>query len=172
MCAAGDRHAAGVSRAPGHPRSDPVEHLPLRYLCARFSAFAGHRWRASTIGAISRPGAGNARRAGRLRALGRARRTPTVPGPASEIDAYWRVLDRTLAWTTAERDRLRYSFFYDELVPRRTTMLQIADRIAAVNERGLARAEDQLAASSEQSAALAHDHFRHHPGRAASFWRL
>ena len=68
----------------------------------------------------------------------------------SEIDAYWRVLDTTLAWTQAERDRLRYSFFYDELVPRRTTMLQIADRIATVNERGLARAEDELAGSSER----------------------
>jgi len=67
----------------------------------------------------------------------------------AEIDAYWRVLDSTLAWTQDQRDRLRYSFFYDELVPRRTTMLQIADRIATVNERGLARAEDQLAASSE-----------------------
>ena len=48
----------------------------------------------------------------------------------SEIDAYWRVLYSTVAWTPAERSRLRYSFFYNELVPRRTTMLQIADRIA------------------------------------------
>jgi len=68
----------------------------------------------------------------------------------TEIDAYWRVLDRTLAWTPEERNRLRYSFFYDELVPRRTTMLQIADRIATVNERGLGRAEDELAGSSER----------------------
>jgi signal transduction histidine kinase len=68
----------------------------------------------------------------------------------TEIDAYWRVLDGTLAWTPEERTRLRYSFFYDELVPRRTTMLQIADRIAAVNERGLSRAEDELAASSDR----------------------
>jgi len=68
----------------------------------------------------------------------------------SEIDAYWRVLDRTVAWTPEERSRLRYSFFYDELVPRRTTMLQIADRIAAVNERGLNRAEDELTASSDR----------------------
>jgi len=68
----------------------------------------------------------------------------------AEIDAYWRVLDRTLEWTTAERDRLRYSFFYDELVPRRTAMLQIADRIASVNERGLSRAEDDLAGSSDR----------------------
>jgi len=68
----------------------------------------------------------------------------------NEIDAYWRVLDGTLAWTPEQRNRLRYSFFYDELVPRRTTMLQIADRIAAVNERGLNRAEDELAGSSDR----------------------
>ena len=68
----------------------------------------------------------------------------------AEIDAYWRVLDRTLAWTPEERNRLRYSFFYDELVPRRTAMLQIADRTAAVNERGLSRAEDELANSSDR----------------------
>jgi len=68
----------------------------------------------------------------------------------AEIDAYWRVLDRTLAWTPEERDRLRYSFFYNELVPRRTTMLQIADRIGMVNEHGLSRAEDELAGSSDR----------------------
>jgi signal transduction histidine kinase len=67
----------------------------------------------------------------------------------SEIDAYWRVLDGTVAWTPEQRHRLRYSFFYDELVPRRTTMLQIADRIASVNERGLTRSEENLAASSD-----------------------
>ena len=53
-----------------------------------------------------------------------------------------------MSWTPAERNRLRDSFFYDELVPRRTAMLQIDDRIALVNERGLARAEDRLAQSS------------------------
>ena len=67
----------------------------------------------------------------------------------SEIDAYWRVLNRTLEWSAPERDRQRYSFFYDELVPRRTAMLQIADRIAAVNERGLNRAEGHLAGSAD-----------------------
>ena len=60
------------------------------------------------------------------------------------------MLDRTLAWTPAERTRLRYSFFYEELVPRRTAMLQIADRIAGVNEHGLSRAEDELASSSDR----------------------
>ena len=66
----------------------------------------------------------------------------------SEIEEYWRVLDQTIAWTSDERNQKRDSFFYDELVPRRTAMLQIADRIALVNEHGLNRSEEQLAASS------------------------
>jgi signal transduction histidine kinase len=67
----------------------------------------------------------------------------------TEIEAYWRVLDGMMAWTPAERAKLRESFFYDELVPRRNAMLQIADRIAVANERGLGRSEDQLAAASD-----------------------
>ena len=67
----------------------------------------------------------------------------------SEIDAWWQVLQTAFQWTPAERERLRYSFFYEQLVPRRTTMLQIADRIAEINERGLNRAEERLSASAE-----------------------
>ena len=67
----------------------------------------------------------------------------------SEIDAYWKILDRTMAWTPEERNRLRDSFFYDQLIPRRNAMLQIADRIAIANERGLNRAEEQITASSD-----------------------
>jgi signal transduction histidine kinase len=59
------------------------------------------------------------------------------------------VLDATVGWSPQERNRLRFSFFYNELVPRRTTMLQIADRIAAVNERGLTRSEAQSSASAD-----------------------
>src|SRR5262249_36812042 len=66
----------------------------------------------------------------------------------AEIEAYWRILDGTVALPPEERTRLRNSFFYEELVPRRTAMLQIADRIAAVNERGLIRAEERLSASA------------------------
>jgi signal transduction histidine kinase len=65
-----------------------------------------------------------------------------------EIDAYWRVLDSTIGWSPQQRNRLRLSFFYDELIPRRTTMLQIADRITAVNEQGLTRSEMRLSASA------------------------
>lgn len=67
----------------------------------------------------------------------------------AQIDAYWRVLDKMLASSRGDRERLRSAFFYDELIPRRTTMLQIADRITAVNERGLNRAEERLAESSD-----------------------
>ncbi len=67
----------------------------------------------------------------------------------SEIEAYWRVLDGTVTWNPEQRNRLRNAFFYQELVPRRTAMLQIADRIAGVNEQGLRRAEERMAASSD-----------------------
>jgi signal transduction histidine kinase len=67
----------------------------------------------------------------------------------SEIDAYWEVLQATFNWTPEERERLKYSFFYEQLVPRRTTMLQIADNIAAINQNGLNRAEDRLASSAD-----------------------
>lgn len=61
-----------------------------------------------------------------------------------QIDAYWKVLDRTLAWTSQERDKYRDAFFYSELVPRRTSMLQIADRIEALNEDALRRGDAKL----------------------------
>lgn len=67
----------------------------------------------------------------------------------AEIDAYWQVLDSTVAWTPEQRNRLRDSFFYDELVPRRNAMLQIADRIAMANERSLSRSEEQLNRASD-----------------------
>jgi signal transduction histidine kinase len=66
----------------------------------------------------------------------------------SEINDYWKVLQTTFEWSPAERERLRYTFFYEQLVPRRTTMLQIADGIAGINERGLNRAEEQLGNSA------------------------
>jgi signal transduction histidine kinase len=67
----------------------------------------------------------------------------------NEIEAYWGVLDATIGWSQEERNRLRYSFFYNELVPRRTSMLQIADRITGVNEQGLMRSDARAAASAE-----------------------
>jgi signal transduction histidine kinase len=62
----------------------------------------------------------------------------------SQIEAYWKVLDRTFAWTADERGKYRNAFFYEELVPRRTSMLQIADRIEALNEEALRRGDMKL----------------------------
>jgi len=68
----------------------------------------------------------------------------------SEIEAYWKVLDRTFSWTPEERDEYRYQFFYMELVPRRTSMLQIADRVGKLNEQALQRGGQQLASQFER----------------------
>jgi signal transduction histidine kinase len=62
----------------------------------------------------------------------------------SQIEAYWKVLDRTFEWSADERGKYRYAFFYEELVPRRTSMLQIADRIEALNEEALRRGDLKL----------------------------
>jgi signal transduction histidine kinase len=64
----------------------------------------------------------------------------------SQIEAYWKVLDRTFGWSAEERDKYRYAFFYEELVPRRTSMLQIADRIETLNEDALRRGDAKLGA--------------------------
>ena len=68
----------------------------------------------------------------------------------AEIDAYWKVLDRTFAWSAEERNKYRYAFLYQELMPRRTTMLQIAYRIEALNEESLKRGDERLGAVFER----------------------
>ena len=60
----------------------------------------------------------------------------------SDIEGYWQVLDRSLQWSPEQRNRRRDAFFYEELVPRRTAMLQVADKVASMNELQLDRGED------------------------------
>jgi signal transduction histidine kinase len=67
----------------------------------------------------------------------------------SEIGNYWNILHTTFDWTPQQRNRLRFTFFYEQLVPRRTTMLQIADTIEGIHQRGLTRAEERFTASAE-----------------------
>jgi len=76
-----------------------------------------------------------------------ARERPVLRSLQTEVDAYWNVLDRTLSWTPEQRDQNRYRFFYEELMPRRTAMLQIADRVANTDEREFDRGEEEAAAS-------------------------
>jgi signal transduction histidine kinase len=67
----------------------------------------------------------------------------------SEIEGWFQVFDSAFHWTPAQRNQFRSSFFNEQIVPRRITMLQITDRIAEINELGLNRTEEQLAASAE-----------------------
>ncbi len=65
----------------------------------------------------------------------------------SEVRSYWTVLDQTLSWSKEQRDRERYAFFYEQMVPRRTAMLQIADRVGEANERAFTSGEEAASAT-------------------------
>ncbi len=65
----------------------------------------------------------------------------------SEVRSYWTVLDQTLTWSKEQRDRERYAFFYEQMVPRRTAMLQIADRVGEANERAFTTGEEAASAT-------------------------
>jgi signal transduction histidine kinase len=62
----------------------------------------------------------------------------------TELSAYWKVLDPILRWSPDERRQRGYAFLRDELVPRRATVLQIADGIAAINEQELNGGDERL----------------------------
>ena len=64
-----------------------------------------------------------------------------------ELERYWDVLVPVLQLNNQERQRKGYAFLRDEVFPRRMAMLDIANRIASINEQ-------QLTAGNERDAAL------------------
>jgi len=54
-----------------------------------------------------------------------------------ELAAYWRVLEPTFEWTAERRQKAGDAFLRDEVFPRRTSMLAIADQIRRFNEAQL-----------------------------------
>src|ERR1039457_1417097 len=54
-----------------------------------------------------------------------------------ELADYWRVLEPTFEWTAERRQTAGYAFLGDEVFPRRTSMLAIADQIGTFNEAQL-----------------------------------
>jgi signal transduction histidine kinase len=54
-----------------------------------------------------------------------------------ELAAYWLVLEPTFEWTAEQRQGAGYAFLRDEVFPRRTSMLAIADQIGRFNEAQL-----------------------------------
>src|SRR5215469_17007381 len=54
-----------------------------------------------------------------------------------EITEYWQTMDPVLSWKADQRHRLGYRFLHDEVFPRRSSTLSIADTIASVNQQQL-----------------------------------
>ncbi len=54
-----------------------------------------------------------------------------------QLAAYWGVLEPTFEWSAERRQRAGYAFLRDEVFPRRTSMLAIADQIGRLNEAQL-----------------------------------
>ncbi len=54
-----------------------------------------------------------------------------------ELASYWKVIDPILSWSAERRHQDGYPFLRDAVFPRRTAMLDLADRIADINEQQL-----------------------------------
>src|SRR5215469_7346812 len=61
-----------------------------------------------------------------------------------EIAEYWHTLDPVLSWKAEQRHRQGYRFLHDEVFPRRSSTLSIADTIASVNQHQLLDRDDRL----------------------------
>jgi signal transduction histidine kinase len=61
-----------------------------------------------------------------------------------EIEEYWRVLDPVLGWNAQERHEEGYRFLHDDVLPRRSSTLAIADTIASVNKQQLVERDHRL----------------------------
>ncbi|HKE26311.1 MAG TPA: sensor histidine kinase [Bryobacteraceae bacterium] len=61
-----------------------------------------------------------------------------------EVEDYWQALDPVLAWDPAQRHRNGYRFLHDQVLPRRSSMLSIADTIASVNQQQLIERDHRL----------------------------
>lgn len=75
---------------------------------------------------------------------------PDAPGQAMydalrrEIEEYWRTLDPVLTWNARQRHRQGYRFLHDDVLPRRSSTLSIADTIASVNQQQLVERDHRL----------------------------
>src|SRR5580658_4437625 len=62
----------------------------------------------------------------------------------ARIADYWKLLDPIFHWDAPEKLARSDDFMHEELFPRRATTLEIADRIASVNERELNNGDERL----------------------------
>jgi signal transduction histidine kinase len=64
----------------------------------------------------------------------------------SRIADYWKLLDPIFHWDAGEKLARSDAFLHQQLFPQRSTALEIADRIAAVNEQELSKGDELLKA--------------------------
>ena len=67
-----------------------------------------------------------------------------------ELAVYWKVLEPVLLWNSSQRRERGYSFLRDEVFPRRTAMLHIADQIAGINESQLNAGREKVVQTFSQ----------------------
>lgn len=63
----------------------------------------------------------------------------------AELQAYFDSLRPALDWNAAQRQTLGYAFMRDSLLPRRMSVVQLADQISVVNQRQMAAGNAQIA---------------------------
>jgi signal transduction histidine kinase len=66
------------------------------------------------------------------------------------LASYWKVLEPVFKWSPEQRRRDGYVFLRDEVFPRRTSMLRIADEIRGLNEVQLNAGKEKVARSFSQ----------------------
>src|SRR5690242_281092 len=67
-----------------------------------------------------------------------------------ELAVYWKVLEPVLLWNSSQRRERGYAFLRDEVFPRRTAMLHIADQIAGINESQLNAGREKVVQTFSQ----------------------
>jgi signal transduction histidine kinase len=63
-----------------------------------------------------------------------------------EMQDYWQIMEPVLSWNVDQRRQKGYRFLHDEVFPRRSSTLAIADTIQSVNQQQLMRRDELLAA--------------------------
>lgn len=63
-----------------------------------------------------------------------------------ELSDYWQTMEPVLSWSPEQRSRDGYSFLRDEVFPRRSNTLAIADNIRTLDQQQLMRRDEELRA--------------------------
>ncbi len=62
----------------------------------------------------------------------------------TDLAHYWDTLNPVLSWDAKQRRRQGYAFLRDEVFPRRTAILELAGRIASINEEQLKAGNERV----------------------------